>query len=79
LFFEKRYSFTELVNPDFVALVKAFGIQADKVNEREELADALNTMLASPKPYFLEIIVEKEDNVFPMVAAGTGVSDIRLE
>jgi acetolactate synthase I/II/III large subunit len=79
LFFDRRYSFTELVNPDFVALVKAFGIDAEKVAEREELATALNNMLASPKPYFLEIIVEKEDNVFPMVAAGTGVSDIRLE
>ncbi|MCU0447644.1 MAG: biosynthetic-type acetolactate synthase large subunit [Microscillaceae bacterium] len=79
LFFERRYSFTELVNPDFVALVKAFGIDAEKVKEREELSEALDTMLASPKPYFLEIIVEKEDNVFPMVAAGTGVADIRLE
>jgi acetolactate synthase I/II/III large subunit len=79
LFFDKRYSFTELVNPDFVALVKAFGIQAEKVDEREELEGALNNMLASEKPYFLEVIVEKEDNVFPMVAAGTGVADIRLE
>jgi acetolactate synthase-1/2/3 large subunit len=79
LFFDKRYSFTELVNPDFVALVKAFGIPAQKVAEREELADALNNMLAAKTPYFLEVIVEKEDNVFPMVAAGTSVADIRLE
>jgi acetolactate synthase-1/2/3 large subunit len=79
LFFERRYSFTELANPDFVALVKAFGIQAEKVEERATLSQALDTMLASSMPYFLEVVVEKEDNVFPMVPAGASVADVRLE
>lgn len=79
LFFEKRYSFTELVNPDFVALAKAYGIQAEKVNQREELEDSLDKLLAAEDAFFLEVVVEKEDNVFPMVPSGAGISEIRLE
>lgn len=79
LFFEKRYSFTEMTNPNFVALAQAFGIRAEKVVAREGLDDAVSRMLDHKGPYLLEVVVEKEENVFPMVAAGTCVSDIRLK
>ena len=79
LFFDKRYSFTELKNPDFVAIGKAYGIKGKKVEERDKLANAIEEMLKHNGPYLLEVVVEKEDNVFPMVESGASVSDIRLE
>ena len=79
LFFDRRYASTEMVNPDFVAIAKGYFIDAQKVTKREDLAGAIETMLASEGPYFLEVKVEKEDNVFPMIPSGASVSDIRLE
>jgi acetolactate synthase I/II/III large subunit len=79
LFHGKRYSFTEMVNPDFVKLAEAYSIPAKKVKTREELLSAVNEMLDAKTPYFLEVVVGKEDNVFPMVPAGAGVSEILLE
>lgn len=79
LFFEKRYSFTELQNPDFAALSDAYGIPARKVFVRNELRGALKEMLESPGPYLLDVRVEKEENVFPMVPTGAGVGEILLE
>jgi acetolactate synthase I/II/III large subunit len=79
LFFEKRYSFVELQNPDFIMIAKGFGIDGHKVSDRAELSASLDTLLASDKPYLLEIVCEKEENVFPMVPAGTCVANIRLE
>lgn len=79
LFFDKRYSAVELRNPDFIKISEGFGIKAKKVTERENLDAALNEMLASEEPFLLEILVEKEENVFPMVESGAGVGDIRLE
>jgi acetolactate synthase I/II/III large subunit len=79
LFHEKRYSFTEMVNPDFVKLAEAYSIRARKVERREELTEAISEMLAEKGPYFLEAVVGKEDNVFPMVPAGGCVSDVLLE
>jgi acetolactate synthase-1/2/3 large subunit len=79
LFFDKRYSATEMVNPDFVAITKGFGIQASKVAERENIQQALQTMLDHDGPYLLEVVVEKEENVFPMVPAGAPIAMIRLE
>ena len=79
LFFDRRYASTEMVNPDFVAIAKGYFIDAQKVTKREDLAEAIETMLASEGPYFLEVRVEKEDNVFPMIPSGASVSDIRLE
>ncbi len=79
LFFEKRYSETEMQNPDFIKISEAFGIEAKKVKTREELPQALDAMLASPNAFFLEVVVAKEDNVFPMVPSGASVSEIRLE
>lgn len=79
LFFEKRYSFVNMVNPDFVRVAEGFGVPARKVSVREELADALQEMLEAKGPFVLEVVCEKEQNVFPMVPAGASVTDIRLE
>lgn len=79
LFFEKRYSFTEMTNPNFVALAGAYSIPARKITERNELRTGLAEMLNSKGPYFLEVVVEKEENVFPMVPTGAGVAEILLE
>ena len=78
MFFEKRYASTELVNPDFVMISKAFGIPAKKIVKREELNDGLTEMIESKSAYLLEIKVQKEGNVFPMVEPGKSVSEIRL-
>jgi len=78
MFFDKRYASTELTNPDFVMISKAFGIPAKKVIKREELRDALTEMIESKSAYLLEIKVQKEGNVFPMVEPGKSVSEIRL-
>ena len=79
LFFEKRYSFVDLHNPNFVKLAEAFDIPAKKVAVREELEAGIRTMLDTKGPYLLEVVCEKEQNVFPMVPAGASVTDIRLE
>ena len=79
LFHGKRYSFTEMQNPDFVKLAEAYSIPAKKVEKREDLQAALDEMLKANTPYFLEVVVGKEDNVFPMVPAGAGVAEVILE
>ncbi len=79
LFFEKRYSFTELTNPDFIMIANGFGMPAHKVTKREDLEAGIQKMMDHDGPYLLEVVVEKEDNVFPMVPAGASVSDIILE
>ncbi|MBL3656604.1 biosynthetic-type acetolactate synthase large subunit [Fulvivirga sediminis] len=79
LFFDKRYSSTELTNPDFVAISKGFGVEASTVSDRSKLDEALKTMMDYEGSYLLEVMIEKEDNVFPMVPTGASVEDIRLE
>lgn len=79
LFHEKRYSFTEMVNPNFIKIAEAYNITARKVEKREELQSALKEMLESKTSFFLEVVVGREDNVFPMVPAGAGVGEIILE
>ena len=79
MFFEKRYASTEMINPDFVAIAKGYYIDAKKVDKRKELKSSVKKMLNSKKPYFLEVKVEKEANVFPMIPSGASVSDVRLE
>lgn len=79
LFFEKRYASTEMVNPDFVAIAKGYGIDSAKAYVREELDKAISKMLEHNGPYVLEIKVEQEENVFPMVPPGASVSDVILE
>lgn len=78
LFFDKRYASTEMVNPDFVKIAEGYFIDAKRVTKREALGKAVDEMMASDKPYFLEVCVEKEDNVFPMIPSGASVSEIRL-
>ena len=79
LFFERRYSNTEMINPDFVKLSEAYSVPARKVSERSELMDGLRQMIETPGAFLLEVVVEKETNVFPMVPSGASVADIRLE
>jgi len=78
LFFDKRYSETYLKNPDFIKVAEGFGIKGKKVLQRPELDDAIREMLEFKGPYLLEVSIEKEDNVFPMVPAGASVSDVIL-
>lgn len=79
LFFEKRYSSTEMVNPDFQLLGQAYGIQTKRIDERADLASSIKEMMDFDGAYLLEVIVGKENNVFPMVPSGAAVADIRLE
>lgn len=78
LFFDRRYSFTEIVNPDFCAIAKAYSIQTRKITERHELENGLEEMLQSEGAFFLEVVVQQEENVFPMIETGASVSEIRL-
>ena len=79
LFFGSRYSFTRLANPDFMSLAASYGISHRRVESREELDGAVREMLADPsEPYLLEVHVEEQDNVFPMIPPGKGVTDIML-
>ena len=79
LFHSKRYSFTEMENPNFVKIAEAYNITARKVEKREDLDAAMQEMLDAKTSYFLEVVVGKEDNVFPMVPAGAGVGEVILE
>ena len=79
LFFEKRYASTEMINPDFVAIAKGYFIESSKVSIRENLNKEIIKMLNHDGPYLLEVIIEKEENVFPMIPTGSSVADIRLE
>jgi len=79
LFFDSRYASTVMVNPDFVKIAEGYHIEAKRVSERKDLKATIQEMIASDKPYFLEVKVEKEDNVFPMIPSGASVSDIRLK
>ncbi|MEM8510570.1 MAG: biosynthetic-type acetolactate synthase large subunit [Bacteroidota bacterium] len=79
LFFESRYASTVMTNPDFVKIAEGYHITAKRVQERKDLKDAVVEMMEFDGPYFLEVVVEKEDNVFPMIPSGASVSDIRLK
>jgi acetolactate synthase-1/2/3 large subunit len=79
LFHGKRYSFVEIESPDFVQVAKGYRIEGKSVSERKDLKEALTTMLSHKGAYLLEVMVGKENNVFPMVEAGTSVSEIRLK
>jgi acetolactate synthase I/II/III large subunit len=78
MFYNKRYASTELVNPDFVAVAKAYGIQGKKVTVRNDLKGAIGELLASEGPYLLEIGIDNGANVLPMVEPGASVSDVTL-
>ena len=78
LFFDKRYASTELINPEFGLIANAYHIPSKKVTQREDLNEAVAEMLTHQGPYFLEVVVEPEANVFPMIPSGASVSEIRL-
>jgi len=78
LFFNKRYSETHLMNPDFVKVAEGFGIKGKRIMERNTLESGIEEMLNYKGPFLLEVEIEKEANVFPMVPAGASVSDVIL-
>ncbi len=78
LFFDQRYSSTEMTNPDFVTIAKGYHIPAQRIEDRTMLDEAVATMLAHNGSYLLEVVVEKEDNVFPMIPTGASVDQVKL-
>jgi acetolactate synthase I/II/III large subunit len=78
LFHEKRYSFVDITSPDFVQVAKGFGIPGKSISKREDLQSSLKEMLESKGSFLLEVMVGKENNVFPMVPQGRGVAEIVL-
>jgi len=79
LFNDKRYSFVDIASPDYVMVAKGYGIEGRKISQREELIPALKAMLEHKGSYMLEVMVGKENNVFPMVPQGCSVSEVRLK
>jgi acetolactate synthase-1/2/3 large subunit len=79
LFHDRRYSFVDITSPDFVKVAEGYGISGRKVSEREDLNGALQEMLSHKGSFLLEVMVTKENNVFPMVPQGCSVSEIRLK
>lgn len=79
LFHDKRYSFVNITSPNYVAVAKGYYIEGNSISERKNLREALKTMLEHDGPYLLEVMVGKENNVFPMVPQGKSVSEIRLK
>jgi acetolactate synthase-1/2/3 large subunit len=79
LFHEKRYSFVDMASPDFVQVAKGYGIPGKSISQRPELRAALTEMIQQPGAFLLEVMVGKENNVFPMVPQGCSVAEIRLK
>ncbi len=79
IFHDKRYSFVDIESPDFVQVAKGYGINGKSVSQRKELKNAFKEMLDHKGSYLLEVMVGKENNVFPMVPQGCSVSEIRLK
>ena len=78
LFFGGRYSEVGLANPNFVRIAEAYGIPAERVSDRADLAGAIDRLLAADEPRLLAVAVGREDDVFPMIPAGAGIADMRL-
>ncbi|MBQ7571915.1 MAG: biosynthetic-type acetolactate synthase large subunit [Bacteroidaceae bacterium] len=79
LFFNKRYSFTPMLNPDYEGIAKSYGIPSRTVTEREDLDDAIREMLVTPGAFLLQCAVKEEDNVLPMTPPGANVDEMMLE
>jgi acetolactate synthase-1/2/3 large subunit len=79
LFHDKRYSFVDITSPDFVMVAKGYGIAGSKITDRKDLQKGLKEMLDHKGSYLLEVMVGKENNVFPMVPQGCSVAEIRLK
>ncbi|MEO6233545.1 MAG: biosynthetic-type acetolactate synthase large subunit [Ferruginibacter sp.] len=78
LFHDKRYSFVDIASPDYIMVAKGYGIEGQKISKREDLKNGLKQMLDHDASYLLEVMVGKENNVFPMVPQGCSVAEIRL-
>jgi acetolactate synthase-1/2/3 large subunit len=78
MFYSKRYASTELVNPDFVTVARGYNIPGKSVTEREDLKNSLVEMLNADGPYLLDIKIDNEANVLPMVEPGASISDVTL-
>ena len=79
LFFDKKYAFTRLANPDFIQLVKSYNIPAKRVTNANQLEEAVKEMMNTKGAYFLEVAVFEEENVFPMIPAGCTLNDMIYE
>ena len=79
LFFDRRYSSVELKNPDFIKIAEGFGVAGKKITQHDELKDSVSEMLNHQGPYVLHVMVEKEENIFPMIATGCAVDEVRLD
>ena len=79
MFYNKRYASTKMINPDFIKIAEGFGISGTLVKERKDLDGAIDQMLASDKAYILEVSIEEEGNIFPMIEPGKSVSEVILE
>src|ERR1700744_524666 len=79
LFNERRYSFVDIQSPDFVVLAAAYGIAGRMIDDRKDLPSALKQMMENKGSFLLEVMVTKENNVFPMVPQGCSVAEIRLK
>lgn len=78
LFYNRRFSQTPMLNPDFVAVSAAYGIAAEDVTDRAELKAAVGRMLADERPYLLNVQIDETDMVFPMTPSGSAVDHIFL-
>jgi len=79
LFFDKRYSFVELENPDFIKIAEGFGVSGKRITDASEVEQGIAEMLAYDGPFLLHVMVEKEENIFPMISTGKAVDEIVLE
>ena len=79
MFFNRRYSFTPMLNPDYRQIAAAYGIPSRRVTERGDLPSAVSEMLAAEGPFLLEVCVEEEGNVMPMTPPGGSVNQMLLE
>lgn len=79
LFYNRNYSHTNMeAQPDFVKLAEAYGAEGYRINKPEELEDVLRKALTSPNPAFIDVMVEREENVYPMVPAGAALDEMLL-
>ena len=79
MFFQKRYSFTPMLNPDYEQIATAYGIPSRTVIERADLAEAIQEMLETDGPFLLQCAVKEEDNVLPMTPPGACVDEMKLD
>ena len=78
-FFGHRYSFVDIAGPDFSVISKGWKVNSQRVEKREDLSKAIDEMLADDKPYVLEVIIEPEEDILPMIEPGAGVAEMKLK